>query len=229
MKTVQIDFVSDVACPWCAIGLGGLEQALDKLLGQVDARVTFQPFELNPGMPPEGENIAEHIQQKYGGGMERFEQSQQMLRERGAAVGVEFSPAKTHIWNTFDAHRLLAWAADEKAGNDAGKQWALKKELLTAYNARAENVSDPEVLIRAARKAGLDGERAKAILAGDDYALDVREAEQEWQRAGINAVPAVVVNRKYLISGGQPAAVYEQALLKIASETAEEADEQTSE
>jgi predicted DsbA family dithiol-disulfide isomerase len=225
MSSLQIDFVSDVACPWCAIGLGGLEQALDKLVGRVDAQVTFQPFELNPAMGPEGQDVGEHLTEKYGSTPEQQAEIRERIRERGAAVGFEFNPeGRGRIWNTFDAHRLLAWAADVAAGNGPDKQWALKKELMAAYHGRAENVSDPEVLVRAAQTAGLDAERARAILAGEDYALAVRSSEREWQQAGISAVPAVVINRRYLISGGQPAAMYEEALQRIASELAAPAE-----
>lgn len=223
-SSLQIDFVSDVACPWCAIGLGGLEQALDKLAGRVDAQITFQPFELNPSMGPEGQDVGEHLTQKYGSTPEQQAEIRERIRERGAAVGFTFNPeGRGRIWNTFDAHRLLAWAADAAAGNGPDKQWALKKELMAAYHGRAENVSDAEVLVRAAQAAGLDAARARALLAGEDYALAVRESEREWQQAGISAVPAVVVNRRYLISGGQPAAMYEEALERIAAETAAEA------
>jgi predicted DsbA family dithiol-disulfide isomerase len=175
--SLQIDFVSDVACPWCAVGLGGLEQALDQLLGVVDAHVQFQPFELNPAMGPEGQDITEHLSQKYGSTAEQQAQIRETIRARGAEVGFTFRPeGRGRVWNTFDAHRLLHWAGEQ--GPD--KQYALKKELLIAYHGRAENVSDPEVLVRACLAAGLDEHRARAILAGDDYALAVRENELQW-------------------------------------------------
>lgn len=218
--TLQIDFVSDVACPWCAIGLAGLDTALDKLLGEIDAHVTFQPFELNPAMGPEGQDIAEHLTQKYGSTPEQQAQIRETIRARGAAVGFAFKPeGRGRIWNTFDAHRLLHWAGEQ--GPD--KQYALKRELLAAYHGRAENVSDPEVLLRACTTVGLDVARAREILGSEEYALVVRENEMEWQQAGISAVPAVVVNRQYLISGGQPPEAYEEALRRIAASVAEAA------
>ncbi len=217
---LQIDFVSDIACPWCAVGLGGLEQALEQLLGQVDAHLRFQPFELNPAMGPEGQDMTEHLTQKYGSTPEQQAQIRETIRARGAEVGFSFRPeGRGRIWNTFDAHRLLHWAGEQ--GPD--KQYALKKELLVAYHGRADNVSDAEVLVRACRVAGLDEARARAILASEDYALAVRQAEMQWQQAGINSVPAVIVNQRYLISGGQPVAVYVDALRRIAAE-AEAAD-----
>lgn len=216
--SLQIDFVSDVACPWCAVGLGGLEQALENLLGQVDAHINFQPFELNPAMGPEGQDVAEHLTQKYGSTPEQQAQIRETIRARGAEVGFSFKPeGRGRIWNTFDAHRLLHWAGEQ--GSD--KQYALKKELLTAYHSRAENVSDAEVLVRACRTVGLDEARAREILGSDEYALAVRENELQWQQAGINSVPAVIVNRQYLISGGQPVAAYEDALRRIASDVAQ--------
>ena len=212
--TLQIDFVSDIACPWCAVGLGGLEQALDQLLGTVDAHIAFQPFELNPAMGPEGQDMTEHLTQKYGSTPEEQARIRETIRARGAEVGFAFKPeGRGRIWNTFDAHRLLHWAGEQ--GPD--KQFALKKALLTAYHGRAENVSDPEVLAQVCASVGLDAVRAREILAGEEYALTVRENEMQWQQAGIRSVPAVIVNRQYLISGGQPAAVYADALRRIAA------------
>lgn len=214
--TLQIDFVSDIACPWCAVGLGALEQALENTLGVVDAHIQFQPFELNPAMGPEGQDISEHLTEKYGSTPEQQAQIRETIRQRGAEVGFQFRPeGRVRVWNTFDAHRLLHWAGLQ----GADKQYALKKELLAAYHGRAEKVSDPEVLVRIAAAAGLDETQARAVLTSDDYALEVRENEQLWQQAGIHSVPAVIINRQFLISGGQPAAVFEQALRRIAAET----------
>ena len=220
---LQIDFVSDVACPWCAIGLGGLDVALDRLLGVVDAHLSFQPFELNPSMGAEGQDVTEHLTEKYGSTAQQQAEIRERIRERGASVGFTFNPeGRGRIWNTFDAHRLLYWAGE--VGPD--RQYALKRELLQAYHGRAQNVSDPEVLVAACRTVGLDEARAREILAGDAYALEVRQSEREWQQAGIQSVPAVIVNRKYLISGGQPPEVFEDALRRIAYEAAGEgADE----
>ncbi|MFN4360704.1 MAG: DsbA family oxidoreductase [Hylemonella sp.] len=216
--TLQIDFVSDIACPWCAIGLAGLDTALDRLLGEIDAHLTFQPFELNPGMGPGGQDIGEHLTQKYGSTPEQQAEIRERIRERGAAVGFAFKPeGRGRIWNTFDALRLLYWAGEQ--GPD--KQYALKRELLAAYHGRAENVSDHAVLLRACETVGLDAARAQAILGSEEYALAVRESEMQWQQAGITAVPAVVVNQRYLISGGQPPEAYEEALRRIAASVAE--------
>ena len=211
---VRIDFVSDVSCPWCAVGLMSLEQALRRLDGEVSVDLHFQPFELNPQMAPEGEDIAEHLQQKYGASPEHFAQSQEHLRERGAALGFEFRMDKRkRIFNTFDAHRLLHWAESE------GKQQALKHILLRAYFTDGENVGDHETLIRLAGEADLSPDRAREILDSDTYADEVRAQERFFLRNGINAVPAVIINERHLISGGQPVEVFEKALRDLASRT----------
>jgi predicted DsbA family dithiol-disulfide isomerase len=215
--TLKIDFVSDIACPWCAVGLSALEQALTRVGPDISAELQFQPFELNPHMGPEGQDVSEHLSEKYGSTPEQQAQIRETIRQRGAAVGFTFNPqGRGRIWNTFDAHRLLCWAGEE----DPAQQHALKKALLVAYHGQAENPSDHEVLLRLVADTGLDLERARAILASDEFALEVREREQFFQRAGIQSVPAVIINEKHLISGGQPVEVFEQALRKIAAGTA---------
>jgi predicted DsbA family dithiol-disulfide isomerase len=208
--TLQISFVSDIACPWCAIGLNSLEKALDALQGSVDVQLQFEPFELNPDMPAEGANAAAYLSRKYGMSAEQVAQAQARLRERGTAVGFEFG-VRSQVWNTFDAHRLLRWAGLQ------GRQRELKHALLRAYHTEGRNPGDPQVLAELATAVGLDGERALAIVAGDEFAAEVRERERHWQRLGIQAVPAVVVQGKHLIQGGQPPEVFEQALREIAA------------
>ena len=210
---MKIDFVSDVACPWCAIGLASLQQALKNSADAVQATLHFQPFELNPDMPPGGEDVNEHLARKYGGTLEQFEQNRAAIRARGAAVGFEFNPAgRGRIYNTFNAHRLLHWAGQQ--GDD--QQLALKRALLEAYHGRSEAVEQDDVLLAAAKKAGLDEARAQEILASDEFAAEVRAAERHYQQAGISSVPAVIINDRHLISGGQPPEVFEQALRQLA-------------
>ena len=212
-KPIRIDFVSDVSCPWCIIGLQGLEQALERAKDAVEADIHFQPFELNPQMPPEGENIVDHIGKKYSSTPEQQAASRQMIADRAAQVGLTMSRSNdTRIYNTFDAHRLLHWAGLE------GGQKALKHALFEAYFTDGQNPSDREVLVAAAEKVGLDGAKAREVLETGRYAAEVREAEQAWQRAGINSVPAVVINQRYLISGGQPPEAFEEALSNIAKQ-----------
>ena len=212
-QKLQIDFVSDVACPWCAIGLHGLEEALRRLQGIVEADVHFQPFELNPSMRAEGQNLDEHIGEKYGGKPEQLAASRRMLRERAATVGFEFNSSSTsRVYNTFDAHRLLHWARNK------GRQRELKRALFKANFTDDANVSDPEVLVAIAASAGLDPAEAREILFSRRYATEVRAAENLWTSRGIHAVPGVIINGKWLISGGQPPEIFEQALRNIATE-----------
>ena len=211
LLAMKIDFVSDVSCPWCAIGLSALEQALSRLGGQVPVELHFQPFELNPRMPPEGEEIVAHLTRKYGITPEQCEANAEAIRQRGETVGFTFGKGKRRrTYNTFDAHRLLHWAGLE------GRQRELKHALLRAYFTDGENPSDPALLARVAGEVGLDVERAKAILASDAYAAEVREREAFWRDQGIDAVPSVIVNDRHLIRGGQPVEVFERALRQIA-------------
>ena len=214
LKTLKIDFVSDVVCPWCVVGLGGLETALDALKGEgIAADIAFQPFELNPQIAPEGENIVEHIGRKYGASPEQSAANRAMIRERAGEVGFDMRMTDgSRIWNTFDAHRLLHWA------EESGRQAALKAALFEAYFTKQLNPGDPEVLADAAASVGLDRAEAAEVLASGRYAAEVRAAQELWRSRGISSVPAVIINDKYLISGGQPAEVFEGALRQVAAE-----------
>jgi predicted DsbA family dithiol-disulfide isomerase len=209
---LKIEFVSDVACPWCAVGLWSLDRAIEKLGDEVPVELHFEPFELNPSMPPEGEDATEHLARKYGAPPEQLAKNRAAIRERGAEVGFAFGD-RPRIWNTFDAHRLLHWAGLEPGEG----QSKLKHTLLEAYHSRAENPSDRNVLLQAVEKAGLDVDRARAILDSDEYAAEVRARERHWQQLGIHSVPAAIVAGRHLISGGQPPEVFEQALRQIAA------------
>ena len=212
---VRIDFVSDVVCPWCAVGLVSLEKALAALDGRIVADVHFQPFELNPKMAPEGEDIVEHLSRKYGSTPEQIARNGETIRARGAALGFTFDMDKRRrTYNTFDAHRLLHWAGE------VGRQRELKHALLGAHFTQGENVSDRAVLLRAVAAAGLPVEQAEKVLDGDAYAAEVRAQERFYIDNGVQGVPAVIVNEQHLISGGQPPAVFEQALRQIAGVTA---------
>ena len=214
---LKIDFVSDVSCPWCVIGLRSLEQALERVGDAATADIHFQPFELNPHLPQEGQDITEHLTQKYGSTPEEQLRNREAIRARGADLGFTFDMGKrARVYNTFDAHRLLHWAEIE------GRQRELKRALFAAYFTEGRNPSDREVLVDLAAQAGLDAARAREILESDRYADEVREREQFYGRQGIRAVPSVIVNDKYLIQGGQPVEVFERALREIASEGASE-------
>jgi predicted DsbA family dithiol-disulfide isomerase len=211
---LKIDFVSDVSCPWCIIGLRGLEDALERLGNLVEADIRFQPFELNPQMPAEGQNLVEHVAQKYGSTPHQFKERRATIRDRAAELGfaISLSPEDGRVYNTFDAHRLLHWAGLE------GSAHQLKLALFKAYFTLGLSPSDHAVLADAAESAGLDREAALEMLATGRYSHEVREAEGLWQMKGISAVPAVIINDRYLISGGQPTEVFESAIRKIAAD-----------
>ncbi|MGN6527534.1 MAG: DsbA family oxidoreductase [Burkholderiaceae bacterium] len=214
---MKIDFVSDVSCPWCAIGLSSLEIALARVGADVPVELHFQPFELNPGMAGEGEDVTEHLSKKYGMPPEQVAANGERIRERGAAVGFAFDMrARGRIYNTFDAHRLLHWADTQ----GEGRQLALKKALLKAYFTDGQDPSSHDTLVRYAESVGLDGAQAREVLASGAYANEVREAEAWYQQRGIHSVPAIIIDDRHLISGGQPPEVFEQALRQLASQPA---------
>ncbi|HEY8358510.1 MAG TPA: DsbA family oxidoreductase, partial [Ramlibacter sp.] len=198
-KTLQIDFVSDVACPWCAVGLASLERALEELQGEVQVQMRFQPFELNPRMGPEGQDVTEHLTQKYGSTAQQQAAAREGIRQRGAAVGFAFSEqGRGRVWNTFDAHRLLFWAGEHGGTH----QRDLKMALLRSYHGEGRSPADPEVLLAACEAAGLERAAAQEVLESGRYAAEVREREQHFQQLGIQAVPAVIIDNKHLIQGG---------------------------
>ncbi|MBL0076001.1 MAG: DsbA family oxidoreductase [Rhodocyclaceae bacterium] len=216
MTTIRIDFVSDVACPWCVIGLKSLEQALANLGREVEAEIHFQPFELNPNMPIEGQDITEHLAQKYGASPAQLEVTREAIRARGAELGFVFGVGKrSRIYNTFDSHRMLHWAGlqDEQCI----KQRALKHALFAAYFTDGFNPGEHETILRAVAQVGLDVTAARAVLESDRYATEVRAQEEHYLARGIHSVPAVIVDDKHLIHGGQPPEVFEQALRQITS------------
>lgn len=209
--TIKIDFVSDISCPWCAIGLAALEAAVHRIDPAPHIQLHFQPFELNPAMPKGGQDITEHLTEKYGSTLEQQVQIRETIRQRGAALGFEFRPAgRDRIYNTFDAHRLLHWAGLPE--NVSGEQHALKKNLLAAYFTHGQSPELHQVLLGAAKAAGLNVERAEAILSSDEFTDEVRERQRFYTSAGIHSVPAVILNDQFLISGGQPVEVFENAL-----------------
>ena len=212
-QPIKIDFVSDVACPWCAVGLKALEAAIARVGGDLQVELHFQPFELNPQMPREGEDAVEHLTRKYGITEQQAAQSGEAIRARGAELGFEFRmDRRRRVYNTFDAHRLLHWAGEQ----GESRQLSLKHALLGAYFTDGEDVSSADTLVRVAEDSGLDGERAREILSGDEFADAVRAQEQFYQRQGISAVPSVIFNDQHLLQGGQPVEVFEQALRQLA-------------
>ncbi|ANI99832.1 disulfide bond formation protein DsbA [Polynucleobacter wuianus] len=200
--TIKIDFVSDVACPWCAVGLGNLNQAMAKLSNKVNFDVHFRPFELNPKMPHGGQDAIEHLTEKYGLSAEQVKANQANIRAKALEAGFEFHPeGRKRVYNTFNAHRLLFWASKECS---LEKQAALKKELLNTYFCLAVSLDDQENLLEAVSRAGLDRTKAQQILSGDEFTQEVRDEESTYTNLGINSVPSIILNDQYLLQGAQP-------------------------
>ena len=216
---LKIDFVSDVSCPWCVIGLKALDEAIARVGSDITTDIHFQPFELNPKMPAKGQEITEHITEKYGITAAQADANRENIRLRGADLGFKFAMAtdsgggRSRIYNTFDAHRLLHWSESQ----GPGLQKALKEALFKAYFTDGQSPGSTDVLVRVASEVGLDAARAREVLASGEYADDVRTREQFYLSQGISSVPAVIINDRHLISGGQPVEVFEQALRQIAA------------
>lgn len=212
MKTLQIDIVSDVVCPWCAVGYANLSTALKQLGNQLDAQVQWHPFQLNPHMPKEGQAIDEHLAEKYGLNAEQLSQNQQRLVDSGKAAGVKFNfDQRSRIYNTLDCHILLDVAANQ------GKQTQLKQALFDAYFTQGKDISDHSVLLDTAQSVGLDAKQVEEALADEALKAKVQEEEHKYKSMGINSVPAFIINNQYLISGGQPVESFVQALTDIAA------------
>ena len=205
-QTIKIDFVSDIACPWCAIGLGNLTTAKVRMSHRAQFEVHFRAFELNPQMPRGGQEVIEHLTQKYGMSAEQVKENQLRIREKAKEAGFEFHPeGRKWVYNTFDAHRLLFWAAEEMGRE---KQSMLKTELLRTYFCLAVDLDDQQNLLEAVTRAGLDPIRASQVLAGNEFAEEVRQEEQRYQMLGIHSVPSMIINDQYLVQGAQPPAVF---------------------
>lgn len=209
---IKIDFVSDVACPWCAVGLKSLETAMARVGEGLQVELHFQPFELNPQMPAEGEDATEHLVRKYGMTAQQVAQNGEAIRARGDSLGFEFRmDRRKRMLNTFDAHRLLHWAGL----SGPPSQLALKHALLRAYFTDGGDVSSTDVLVGLAEVAGLDGVRAREVLASGEYTDEVRAQERFYQEQGITAVPSVIFNDRHLLQGGQPVETFENALRQL--------------
>ncbi len=206
---ITVDIVSDVVCPWCIIGYKKLEQAMERLSDRAEFSVAWHAFELNPWMPPEGQDIATHMRMKYGVSPEQSKGNRDRLRSAGEGLGFTFANhPDMRMVNTFDAHRLLTWAGS--LGGE--RQTALKLALFTAHFTDGRNVSDHETLIAIAQETGLDAETARGILASDDFADDVRAEEAQWEDRFISGVPAFIFNGKYMVPGAQDPDVLVQVI-----------------
>lgn len=215
MSKIKIDFVSDVACPWCAVGLGGLLTAIERIGDEAQFEIHMQPFELNPDMPKGGQNTGERLMKKYGFDKARLQENRKVIAERAAAVGMPMQQTdESRSYNTFDAHRLLYWAGTV----GQAQQIALKQQLLKIYHFDNQDTSETAVLVQAAKDAGLDANSAREVLESGRYTDEVRTEQAKWRDLGITSVPSVVINDKYLVSGGQPPEAFEQALRQSISE-----------
>ncbi|WBH16056.1 DsbA family oxidoreductase [Sphingomonas radiodurans] len=210
-RILRLDFVSDIVCPWCLIGLANLERALATVGDAVATELVFHPLQLNPGLPPEGELVADNIARKYGITPKQARERGGGVRAAAAEAGVSMARRSDRIYDTFDAHRLLHWARRE------GGELALKHALLAAYFTHGRNVSDHAVLADAAAEAGLDRAAAADVLARGAFATEVHDDEIEWRSEGITSVPTIVIDREFVISGAQEPARLERALRKLAA------------
>ncbi len=207
---MRIDVVIDIVCPWCAVGLWSLDAAV--MRSGIEAEIHIQPFELNPDMPPGGEDIVDHLGKKYGRSPLELAKTHEMIAARGAAVGFTFDWEKrTRIYNTFDAHRLLYWASLED------RELALARALLRAYHTEGRDISDVATLVSIASELNFDAQGARAVLESGGYGDDVRQLEEQWLQLDITGVPAVVIDEKHILSGAQPSPVYEAALRQLRS------------
>ena len=214
--TIKIDYVSDIACPWCAVGLGNLNQAIAQLSDQVDFEVHFHPFELNPNMPLGGQDAIEHLTEKYGLSVEQVKANQANIRTKALEAGFEFHPeGRKRVYNTFDSHRLLHWAGEEFGPE---KQAVLKKELLNTYFCLAVNLDDQKNLIDAVTCSGLDKDRAQEVLKNNEFSKEVRDEESTYTNAGISSVPSIILNDQYLLQGAQPPESFVNAFEQLIKE-----------
>jgi predicted DsbA family dithiol-disulfide isomerase len=209
-EKIKIDIVSDVVCPWCTIGYKRLEKAINELGIQDQVEIEWQPFELNPNMPAEGQNVQEHIAEKYGATLEQQKESQQQMADAGEELGFTFDYFdEMRMSNTFDAHVLLEYA------KDFGKQTALKMTLTKAFFSDRKDVSKRAVLKQVLLDVGLDVDEAISKLNNAAARSEITQKETYWKNLGVNSVPTVVFNRESAVTGAQPVATFKQILSEL--------------
>ena len=210
-NTLRIDIVSDVVCPWCVIGYRQLATALEA--SGTPHEIHWHPFELNPNMPAEGQNLQDHVAEKYGTTKAQSADSRVRMTEVGAEVGFEFHFAgDMRMHNTFNVHQLLHWANQQERTHD------LKQALFTAHFTHGRNLSDDSVLADVAAEIGLDRSEALAVLEDQRFAADVRATEKVWLDEGIQGVPAMIFNNRHLITGAQGVENYSRVLQELTKE-----------
>ncbi len=209
-KKLQIDIVSDVMCPWCVIGYKQLAKALEHT--GTPHEIHWHPFELNPQMPAEGQNMREHLAEKYGSTTEQSSANREAMTRAGAELGFEFRFTEDmRMHNTFNVHQLMHWADQQ------GRKHDLEMAFFTAHFTHGRNLSDNAVLADVAAEIGLDRNEAMAVLADQRFAADVRKAEQYWTGQGIRGVPAVIFNQRHLVSGAQGVETFTDVLKQLAA------------
>ncbi|WP_299064253.1 DsbA family oxidoreductase [uncultured Polaribacter sp.] len=210
---LKIDIVSDVVCPWCTIGYKRLEKAIEELGVKDQIEIEWQPFELNPDMPKEGQNVVEHISEKYGSTIEQQNESKRNMTEIGADLGFKFDYFDDmRMVNTFDAHVLLEYA------KDFDKQTELKMTLMKAFFSDRKDVSEKEILKEALLEVGLNADEALAKLDNEQARIEVRNKQNYWKNLGVNSVPTIVFDRKSAVTGAQPIATFKQVLTELIKE-----------
>jgi predicted DsbA family dithiol-disulfide isomerase len=207
---LKIEFVSDVSCPWCVIGYRSLIEALQRIGADVEIDLVHRPFELNPDMVPEGQPLRDYMRYKYGASDAQLASAHEALRARGESVGFDFRfDKRTHVYNTFDAHRLLLWA------NLEGRQRELKHALFAACFTDGRDISDRRVLEDIADAIGLDRLGARAVLESEAHGDEVRASERQHASRGITSVPTIIFNDRHRLTGGQPVNVFEQTIRSL--------------
>ena len=210
---IRLDVISDVVCPWCIVGYNHLNAAIEKLGLEDKVELHWQPFELNPDMPAEGEELRAHVARKYGSSKADSDRARENITQAGAKYGFEFNYFDgMKIVNTFDAHLLLDYA------HEVGKQTELKMRLFSAFFTESKDVSQRDVLIAEAQAVGISADEAKAALNDNQIKERVRALESQWQQMGVSGVPTVVFNRTSALTGAQPQAVFEQVLTELSGE-----------
>ena len=208
-KSLQIDIVSDVVCPWCAIGYSQLAEALEQT--NTPHEIHWHPFELNPNTPPEGRNYREHIMEKYGTTADDIKENRARMTAAGAEAGFNFRfTDEFRTYNTFNAHQLLHWADQQ------GRMHDLKQALFVAHFVDNKNVADSTVLADVAADIGLDRNEALAVIADQRFANVIREAVQHSKQQGVQSVPSVIFNGGHLVSGAQGVENYKSILKQLA-------------
>ena len=207
---LRIDIVSDVVCPWCIIGYKQLQQALTQFEGVFEVQLFWQPFELNPQMPPEGQDLREHIAQKYGASEGQSKGLRARMTQLGDSLGFKFDYFDgMRMYNTFQAHQLLHWAEEQ------GSQTELKLALFEAFFSRRENVADPQLLVTVAARVGLDSEQAREVLESARYEEIVRTEQTRWLDREVHAVPAFFFNNGFPVPGAQEPETFVRVLNRL--------------